>query len=138
MGFLSRIFGGGGGEGAAKLIDSANGIAGGLRDAVTGEGNQLKLAELMTKLAEVRLQISLAEAQNPRFFVAGARPALLWVIVLSMAMKFIVGPFITTYTNAPFPDLDFGPLYTMLQGILGMELVGTRTFEKLKGVQGKH
>lgn len=138
MGFLARLFKPKAVEGAGNLLDSADNFANGLRDAVTGEGNQLKLAELMATLAQVRLQISLAEAQSPRFFVAGARPFILWVIGCSMAMKFIVGPVLTTYTNLPFPDLDFGVMYSLLQIILGAELVGARTFEKLKGVQDKH
>lgn len=138
MGLLQNLFKKKAAEGAGTLLDSAGGFANDLRGAITGEENQLKLAQLMTTLADARLQIALAEAQSTRFFVAGARPALLWVIVLSMALKFVVGPFIVTYTSAPFPELDFGPLYTLLQGILGMELVGARTFEKLKGVQHLH
>ena len=142
MGFLAKLFAkkvaDGAGTGASKAIDSATNFATGLRNAITGEENQLKLAGIIAELSKARMEISLAEAQSPRFFIAGARPALLWVIVLSMALKFIVGPFLTTYTSAAFPDLDFGPLYTILQGILGFELIGSRTFEKLKGVQHRH
>jgi hypothetical protein len=92
----------------------------------------------MPTLVQLRLQVSLAEAQSPRFFVAGWRPFIGWVIGCSMALKYLVGPIITTYTELPFPDLDFGIMYSLLQILLGAELVGARTFEKLKGVQDKH
>lgn len=138
MGFLKRLFGVGDGGGVKETLDSAGGLANNLRDAITGEGNLLKLAELQAELEKAKNAINLAEAQSARLFVAGWRPFLGWVIGASMAMKFIVGPLLTTYTKLPFPELDFGIMYTVLQLLLGGELIGARTLEKSKGVQNKH
>jgi hypothetical protein len=138
MGFLSGLFGKATATGASGLAEAAGNLAGDLRDAITGEENKLKAAELQLKLAELRSSITLAEAQSARLFVAGWRPFLGWAIGASVWLKYVVFPILGTYTKLKIPDLDFGAMYTLLQLLLGGELVAARTFEKLRGAQRNH
>jgi hypothetical protein len=78
-----------------------------------------------------------AEASSSSVFVAGARPAILWICAAALALMFIVGPIFTWVTTlvkhtTPFPSFDSNTLMTLLFGMLGMG--GWHTLEKVKGV----
>lgn len=77
------------------------------------------------------------EAQHPSIFVAGARPAAMWVGVVSL---FYAGIGVSLFSwiascfgLPPLPMIDSGVSSDILMGLLG--LGGMRTFEKYKGVQ---
>lgn len=106
---------------------------------------QLKQTGDLAKLqAEVSLmlgqiEINKAEAQHPSVFVAGARPAVMWIGAFGLAYAAIIEPIarfvarvICDY-NGEFPVLDTTITMQVLFGILG--LGAYRTFEKTKEVQ---
>jgi len=132
MGFLKNLLS----SGIKETADAAGGLATDIRNAVTGEATELKAMELEMKLRELQTKINEEEAKSGRFFVAGWRPAVGWACVLVILNNFIVAPYVNTFTQTQLPVLDFSFLSTVLLGMLG--LVGSRTYEKIKGVQDKH
>lgn len=106
---------------------------------------QLKQSGDLAKMqAEVSLmlgqiEINKAEAQHPSVFVAGARPAVMWIGAFGLAYAAIIEPIarfvarvICDYSGE-FPVLDTTITMQVLFGILG--LGAYRTFEKTKEVQ---
>ncbi len=65
-------------------------------------------------------------------FVAGARPALLWVCATGYSFAFLINPIIQWLTGDPGPELPMDAMGELTLGMLG--LAGLRTMEKLKGV----
>lgn len=88
-------------------------------------------------IVQGQLEVNKAEASNPSVFVSGARPFIMWICGVGLAMQFLVSPLLQ-WGAAMFgkvvvlPPLDMGTLLTLLLGMLG--LGGMRTFEKFKGV----
>lgn len=82
--------------------------------------------------------INIAEAQNPNFWVSGARPAMLWICVVGFAWHYILYPALfflgSTFhvTGMPTNSGIDGGLFELAFGLLGLS--GLRTYEKLKGV----
>lgn len=106
-------------EKGAKAID----------DMVVTE-KELKMEEM--DLARAQIEVNKIEAAHSSRFVAGARPALLWICGAAFGYTFVLGPIIEQLFGQEMVRLDMGPLMTVLMGILG--LGGLRTVEKLKGV----
>ena len=89
-----------------------------------------------TQLANAQIQVNAEAAKSSSTFVAGARPALMWVMVAGFSMNFIVAPvgnFILALAGSPIvlPMIDMSTAMPMLLGMLG--LGGMRSFDKLKG-----
>jgi len=86
-----------------------------------------------------QLKINEIEASSPHWFVAGARPAAMWVSVFTLFYSG-VGISLLSYIGAfwgipPLPLIDPVAQTNLLYGLLGL---GTaRTVEKLKGVETK-
>jgi hypothetical protein len=104
-----------------------------------------QLQEEMTQLASVtsaQTDINKVEAASPSLFIAGARPFIMWVCGVGLAMACIVGP-LFTWASAllghptSFPRLDDPLLQSTLAGLLGLGHVA-RTIEKIQGVVGQH
>jgi hypothetical protein len=112
-------------------------------DATTVEHDKMTqaLTEMSNQYAEVlgQLKINEAEAANPNWFVAGARPAAMWVGVLSLFYSGIGISLMSWLAAAfglpPLPVIDTTTANNILIGLLG--LGGMRTAEKLKGVETK-
>jgi hypothetical protein len=111
---------------------------------------------------EVMAQIDVnnTQATHASIFVAGARPAIMWICGVGLAWNFIIQPMIMwitffipecgtivvdgevtgfDYSNgfcspdlSSAPELEIGELTTLLFGLLG--LGGMRTYEKRHGV----
>lgn len=83
-----------------------------------------------------QLKINEAEAQNPHLFVAGGRPAVIWVGVASLTYTGLLQPllgWVAACFGWPLPPVPTNEaLNTLLFGLLGIG--GMRTAEKLKGV----
>ena len=106
---------------------------------------QLKQTGDLAKLqAEVSLmlgqiEINKVEAQHPSVFVAGARPAVMWIGAFGLAYAAIIEPIarfvarVVCDYSGEFPVLDTTITMQVLFGILG--LGAYRTFEKTKEVQ---
>lgn len=90
--------------------------------------------------AKAQTVVNAAEATNPSVFVSGARPFILWVCGIGLAMQFLVAPllqwgFAAFGKTLVLPPLDMGTLLTMLGGMLGLS--GMRMAEKINGVARK-
>lgn len=147
-GFISSLFAGGVGDVVEKVGDAIhkNVTTDKERIALDNEAKKaeqdfnLKLAEMDTDLAKGQQKVNEIEAASTNWFVAGARPAAMWVCVFGLAYEFVLKPFaawgaLNWGWQAP-PSIDLSTLNTLLFGMLG--LGSMRTFEKVKGVAGQH
>jgi len=102
---------------------------------------ELKEKELETRLLEKVHETNIAEAKTGNWFIAGWRPFIGWVCGIAVGYSFVLAPFLHSVFIAfgidfPLPELDIGILLNLILAMLGM--AGLRTYEKLKGVQGRH
>jgi len=96
----------------------------------------------VAKAMQDQRDINKIEARHPSLFVAGARPALLWVCVASIACYFIptflVGMALWVWACfqagalVPRPELGIGDVLALIGCLLGVSI--PRTVEKLAGV----
>ena len=125
------------------LADSVIGVAGKVLDKFV-EDKDLKTkleAELKQQMISLDLAQTLAnieQAKHPSIFVAGARPAIMWICALGLGWQFILAPIsswiiLTWYPMVTLPMLETGELTSLVLALLG--LGGMRTAEKWKGVQ---
>ena len=102
------------------------------------EAAESQMIIAMTNLVQGQLEINKVEAQHSSIFVAGARPAIMWICGMGIFWNFVLKPIImwggfmygVDLTGAP--ELDTSELTTILLGMLG--LGGLRTYEKKLGV----
>jgi hypothetical protein len=85
-----------------------------------------------------QMEVNKAEAASQSVFVAGWRPFIGWICGCALAYQFILAPLFTwgaALAGHPVtaPPLDFGDLFTLLAGMLGLS--GMRTFEKVQNAQ---
>ena len=114
-------------------------------DATQGEKDKfaafLQQDAEMFQALESQRQIDREEASNSSMFVAGWRPFIGWglgSIVIFYAFLTLVANFsiVLGFHFIPFPPLD--PMVRdIVMGMLGLNM-GTRTYEKLKGIDTKH
>lgn len=78
------------------------------------------------------------EAKSDNWFVAGGRPAIMWICGIAFAYSAVIEPFVRFiaqvgfHYNGLFPVIDTDITQQVLYGILG--LGAARTIEKVKGV----
>ena len=88
--------------------------------------------------AMAQAQANTEQAKHPSLFVAGARPAIMWICAAAMGYHFVLQPFLVfgvlvAGVELPaLPELDMASLMPVLLGILG--LGGMRSYEKVKNV----
>lgn len=86
-----------------------------------------------------QIEINKVEAQHPSVFVAGARPAVMWIGAFGLAYAAVIEPIARFVARVvfdylgDFPALDTTITMQVLFGILG--LGAYRTYEKTKEVQ---
>ena len=125
----------------AKLVD-------GVVNRVWPDATEVEKAKVQQATQEIQngynlligqIQVNAEEAKNPSVFVAGARPAAIWVGVFSLLYSGIgvsfMGWIAACFGLPPIPVVDTSTQNTILMGLLG--LGGMRTAEKLKGVETK-
>lgn len=93
------------------------------------------LAELeaTTKLALAQIGVNQESARSGHWFVAGARPAVIWICALGLAWNFVAQPIAMwagAFADPPVavPTLDISQLMILLGGLLG--LGGMRSYDK--------
>ena len=140
MSWLSKLVGGGVGEVAGALGSAAKDI----EDVfTTSDREQLDQYRAETERLVVEragesqvLGILKTEAEHPSMFVAGARPAMLWVVAIGALYHFLlyplIGPFILKFGGVELYTVDWQEL-SGLALMLGIG-AGLRTYEKVKGV----
>lgn len=105
---------------------------------------QVEEQKVEAGLVQGQLDINKEEAKHSSVFVAGARPAILWIGAISMAYQFILYPLMVwlwVFMQAkgwipmeisPPPILDTEALWVVVTGMLG--IAGMRSVDKIKGV----
>lgn len=101
--------------------------------------NQIKaeLEQSLVSLQAAQAAANVEQAKHPSLFVAGARPAIMWICALGLFTNFFVMP-VAEWAVAiwapgtELPALQTGELMTLTLSLLG--LGGMRSFEKTKGV----
>ena len=89
------------------------------------------------ELAKSQIEANTQQAKHPSLFVAGARPAIMWICALGLLTQFFIMPIAEWATaiwlpDVLLPELNTGELMTLTLSLLG--LGGMRSFEKSKGV----
>lgn len=143
-GFISSLFAGGVGDVVEKVGDAIHKNVTSDKERLALENEAAKaaqdfnlaLARMDTDLALGQDKIQEIEAASTNWFIAGARPAAMWVCVLGLAYQYLVMPMASWGSlnwgwQSP-PSLDLSTLTPLLCGMLG--LGGLRTFERVKGV----
>jgi len=134
MGLLSKLVGidiGSVADGVMKAVDS---LTESPDEKRAFEVLKLKIEQ---EQAKWQAEVNKIQASNRSLFIAGARPAMMWVMVLAMGMNYLVNPmlaWITTLCGSPMtgPQLDMGTLMPIILGTLGLGTL--RTVEKSKGL----
>ena len=91
----------------------------------------------MIDLQKAQSEVNLAQAKHASLFVAGARPAIMWICALGLLWSFFLGPIanwlVWTFSiDIVPPDINTEGLMTLTLSMLG--LGGMRSFEKYQGV----
>ncbi|QDP47979.1 MAG: hypothetical protein Tp1100SUR763771_32 [Prokaryotic dsDNA virus sp.] len=91
----------------------------------------------MIDLQKAQSEVNLAQAKHASLFVAGARPAIMWICALGLLWSFFLGPIanwlVWTFSiDIVPPDINTEGLMTLTLSMLG--LGGMRSFEKFQGV----
>lgn len=99
----------------------------------------LQTQEFAVQLEQIK--VNAEEAKSINWFVAGARPFIMWVCGVALAYVSVVEPILRfvskvlfDYTGG-FPVIDTDLTMQVLYGILG--LGAARTVEKIKGAEGR-
>jgi hypothetical protein len=106
------------------------------------QGNLQSELLQMQAVTSAQTDVDKVEAASTSMFVAGARPFVMWVCGVGLAVSCIVAPLFTWFAALAghpvvFPVLNDPLLQSTLAGMLGLGHI-TRTVEKIKGVVGQH
>tara|TARA_B100000900_G_C20509258_1_gene687263 strand:- start:718 stop:1140 length:423 start_codon:yes stop_codon:yes gene_type:complete len=91
----------------------------------------------MFELSKQQNEVNLAQAKHGSIFVAGARPAIMWICALGLFWSFFLAPLLN-WGVAVFgvdiqtPEINTEGLMTLTLSLLG--LGSMRSYEKAKGV----
>jgi len=91
----------------------------------TAESNRQEL-----NLAQIA--VNKVEAASKHLWVAGWRPAVGWICVVSLGNNYLLVPYVNAFSSSTVPALPVEQLIGLLTTLLGM--AGYRTYEKHKGV----
>jgi hypothetical protein len=89
------------------------------------------------ELAKGQIAANAEQAKHPSLFVAGARPAIMWICALGLLTQFFIMPIAEWATAIWMPDITLPSLATDELMALTLSLLGLggmRSFEKSKGV----
>ena len=86
--------------------------------------------EMAHENALAQIKVNEVQAAHRSFFVAGGRPAIMWICALGLFYAVLLHPVLDIWLDMPTVNTDV--LMPVLLGLLG--LGGMRTVEKLKGV----
>ena len=124
------------------IAESVIGVAGKVLDKFV-EDKDLKTklnAELQAQLINLdalQAQTNLEQAKHDSIFVAGARPAIMWICAFALAWQYILAPMASWglaiwYHVITLPALGTEELTGLIMALLG--LGAARSYEKSKGV----
>jgi hypothetical protein len=125
------------------IVESVVGVAGKVLDKFV-EDKDLKTklnAELKSQIISLDLaqaQANIEQAKHPSVFIAGARPAIMWICAFGLGWQFVFQPIALwglaiSSMDITLPVIHTEGLMTLTLSLLG--LGGMRSFEKFKGIQ---
>ena len=125
------------------IAESVIGVAGKVLDKfVEAKDLKTKLShELKSQIVSLDLaqaQTNLEQAKHPSIFVAGARPAIMWICAFGLGWQFVFQPvavWVLAVSGADIvlPVIETEGLLSLTLALLG--LGGMRSFEQSKGIQ---
>jgi hypothetical protein len=125
------------------IAESVIGVAGKVLDKfVEDKDLKTKLShELKSQIVSLDLaqaQTNLEQAKHPSIFVAGARPAIMWICAFGLGWQFVFQPvavwgIAVSGIDVVLPIIETEGLMSLTLALLG--LGGMRSFEKSKGIQ---
>ncbi len=137
MGFWSGLVGGG-----TESITNAVSTIGGVVDKFVETPDEKTAAKIVfAKLGKesdkFQVEINKLQAKHRSIFIAGARPGMMWVCTIGMALHFIVNPIMLWIMalldkTAIAPKIDIESLMSLVIAMLGLGAM--RSWEKGKGV----
>ena len=97
-----------------------------------------ELTTAFNKANLAQIETNKVQAAHPSLFVAGARPAIMWICAFGLGWQFVFQPIAVwgmavSGTDVVLPIIETEGLMTLTMSLLG--LGGMRSFEKSKGVQ---
>lgn len=93
---------------------------------------ELKLKAKDADIDIIGEQRGLAEAQSESFFIAGGRPALLWIVNITLTINYIIFPMYSYFTGTEAKIfLELPDQLYWLYGSVVLGVSGMRTYEKL-------
>lgn len=128
MGIKSLIFG----KPAANTVDA---LGNAFDKIFTSDEERAEAQALLEKIKQkpfmLQAEINKVAAAHRSWFVAGGRPALLWVASLGWLMEFVANPIFQMFAERKF-DMPVDQMVWLTGAVLGV--YGTlRTVEKVKG-----
>ena len=125
------------------IADSVIGVAGKVLDKfVEDKDLKTKLShELKSQIVSLDLaqaQTNLEQAKHSSVFIAGARPAIMWICAFGLGWQFVFQPvaawiIMVSGSEMMLPIFETEGLMPLTLSLLG--LGGMRSFEKFKGIQ---
>ncbi len=130
MSWIETLLAGNAGDQIAKPIDAIGRL-------FTSDDERLTHAEVMERIKQQPLEaqqlLNQSASQSCNWFIAGGRPAIMWVCALGLLFFFVINPIIQWLTGKIGAPLPFEEIVSLTYGILG--IYGTqRTVEKIKGM----
>jgi hypothetical protein len=91
----------------------------------------------MISLDLAQAQANIEQAKSPSVFIAGARPAIMWICAFGLAWQFVLQPVAVWGIALSGADIDLPFIQT--EGLMSLTLAllglgGMRSAEKWKGV----
>ena len=125
------------------IVESVVGVAGKVLDKFV-EDKDLKRkleSELKSQIISLDLaqaQTNLEQAKHSSVFIAGARPAIMWICAFGLGWQFVFQPVAVWIIavggiDVVLPIIETEGLLSLTLALLG--LGGMRSFEKSKGIQ---
>ena len=128
---------------AIGIIESVVGVVDNVLDKFVEDkdlraklNHELKTQVQRANLAQI--DVNKEQAKHPSIFVAGARPAIMWICAFGLGWQFVFQPvaawiIMVSGSEMMLPIFETEGLMPLTLSLLG--LGGMRSFEKFKGIQ---
>ena len=105
------------------------------------DAQQATIISALAAVDQKQADINVEEAKSTNWWIAAARPSLMWVFVASFSWQYVLLPiatFVLALINHPIvlPTLDMSIMLPVLLGMLGLST--QRTVEKIQNVHNEH
>jgi len=105
------------------------------------DANAQAIMAALSPIDQKQADTNIKEAESTNWWIAAARPSLMWVFVASFTWQYVLLPiltFILVLVKHPviLPTLDMSVMMPVLLGMLGLST--QRMVEKIQNVQGNH